>query len=200
MQTKEKKFTKKELFKGKGGSGAKIKTEKKVIYLLLLRWLRRTPRRQWESTLMNWKSSRKLWGQQDLSSDLKPLDYVNWGVLENKKYSTSHPNIGLPKTAIEEEWNKMSEEFILKACKLFRRHVDTITEKMVAVLSKFSVLYVSSYFVFYFFKLKLILFYDWIIHYYTRVFLILFPHSIHLGTCHKLVCSLVGGRQKKERI
>ena len=31
--------------------------------------------------------------------------------------------------AIEEEWNKMSEEFFLKACKLFWEHVDTITEK-----------------------------------------------------------------------
>ena len=31
--------------------------------------------------------------------------------------------------AIEEDWNKMSEEFILKVYKLFRRHVDTIIEK-----------------------------------------------------------------------
>ena len=32
-------------------------------------------------------------------------------------------------TASEEEWNKIFEEFILKACKSFRRHVDTIMEK-----------------------------------------------------------------------
>ena len=51
-----------------------------------------------------------------LSPDLHPLDYTIWDVLENKTYATSHPNIGLLKTAIEEEWNKMSEEFILKAC------------------------------------------------------------------------------------
>ncbi len=36
-----------------------------------------------------------------------------------KKKETSHPNIGSLKTTIEEEWNKMSEEFILKACKSF---------------------------------------------------------------------------------
>ncbi len=35
----------------------------------------------------------------------------------------------LNKTAIEEEWNKMSEEFILKACKSFRRPGDRIIEK-----------------------------------------------------------------------
>ena len=32
-------------------------------------------------------------------------------VLENETNATSHLNIGF-----EEEWNKMSEEFILKAC------------------------------------------------------------------------------------
>ena len=36
------------------------------------------------------------------------LDYARWGILENRTNATSHPNIGLLKTAIEEEWNKMS--------------------------------------------------------------------------------------------
>ena len=31
--------------------------------------------------------------------------------------------------AIAEKWNKMSEEFILNACKSFQTHVDTIIEK-----------------------------------------------------------------------
>ena len=31
----------------------------------------------------------------------------------------NHPNIAPVKTAIKEEWNKMSKEFILKACKSF---------------------------------------------------------------------------------
>ena len=67
--------------------------------------------------------------KQVFSRDLNLLDYVIWAILENKTNPTSHPNIGSLKTAIEEEWNKMSEEFILKACKAFRRRVDTIIEK-----------------------------------------------------------------------
>ena len=47
-------------------------------------------------------------------ASINPFDYAIWGILENK---TSHSNIGSLKTAIEKEWNKMSEEFILKACK-----------------------------------------------------------------------------------
>ena len=54
--------------------------------------------------------------KQDLSYDLNPLGYAIWGVLENKTNATSHLNMGLLKTAIEEEWNKMSEEFISKVC------------------------------------------------------------------------------------
>ena len=47
-----------------------------------------------------------------------------------KQYKCNfNPNIALLKTAIEEEWNKMSKEFILKADKSYRRCVDTIIEK-----------------------------------------------------------------------
>ena len=67
--------------------------------------------------------------KQDLSPDLNPLDYVILGVLENKTNATSHPNIGFIITAINEEWKKMYEEFILKVCKSFRRRVDTRIEK-----------------------------------------------------------------------
>ena len=54
--------------------------------------------------------------KRDLSPDRNPIDYAIWGVLENQTNTTSYPNIGLLKIAIE-EWNKISEEFILKACK-----------------------------------------------------------------------------------
>ena len=67
--------------------------------------------------------------KQDLSPDPNPLEYTIWNILENKTNASSHPNIGLLKTAITEEWNKMSEEFILKSYKSFRRRADTITEK-----------------------------------------------------------------------
>ena len=74
-------------------------------------------------------------------------------------------------TAIEEKWNKMSKGYILKARKSFWRHVDTIIEKIVAILSKFTVLCLSSYFVVYIFEL--ILFYGRVVYHYTRIFLIL---------------------------
>ena len=67
--------------------------------------------------------------KQDLSPDLNSLDYTIWGIEENKTNATSRRNIGSPKSAIEEEWKKMSEEFILKACKLFWIGVDTIILK-----------------------------------------------------------------------
>ena len=44
---------------------------------------------------------------------------------------------------------------------------------MVSILSKFTVLYLSSYFVVDFLELKLILFYNRTVYYYTRIFLIL---------------------------
>ena len=79
---------------------------------------------------MNLKSMRKLWGQQqDSSPDFYPFDYTIWCILENKTNGISHPNIDSLETAIGEEWNKMSEEFILKACKSFRRCVNTINVK-----------------------------------------------------------------------
>ena len=54
----------------------------------------------------------------------------------------------------------MFEEFILKAWKSFGRRVDTINEKMIAVLSKFTALCLSSYFVDQFLKLRFNLFYN----------------------------------------
>ena len=72
------------------------------------------------------------------------------GPFINKTNTTSYPNIGSLKYAIEEKWNKMSEEFILKACKSFRKSVNTINEKLMAILSIFTILCLSSYFVVYF--------------------------------------------------
>ena len=55
--------------------------------------------------------------KQDLNPDLNTRDYTIWGILENK--TTSHSNIGWFRTATEEQYDEMFEEFILKACKLF---------------------------------------------------------------------------------
>ena len=63
--------------------------------------------------------------KKDLSPDLNPLITL----FEKKSNATSHWNIGSLQMAIEEEWNKMSEEFILKASKSFWWRVDIIIEK-----------------------------------------------------------------------
>ena len=91
--------------------------------------------------------------------DLNPFYYAIWGALENKINASSHRNIVSLKNAIEGEQNKISEEFILNACKSFRKHVDTILEEMAALLCKFTLLCLSSYFIVYFFKSKLIFFF-----------------------------------------
>ena len=55
--------------------------------------------------------------KQDVSPDLNHRpDYSIWDVLEKKTNASAHSNIGSLQTAIEEEWNKISEEWILKAC------------------------------------------------------------------------------------
>ena len=51
------------------------------------------------------------------------------GRLENQINATSYSNIGSLKSAFEEQWNKMFEKFILKACKFFQGRVDTMIEK-----------------------------------------------------------------------
>ena len=53
--------------------------------------------------------------KENLNPDLNPLDYATWDALENKTNATSHPNIGSLKIYMAEEWNKISEELILKA-------------------------------------------------------------------------------------
>ena len=82
------------------------------------------------------------------SPNINRFDYVIWGVLENKTNTTSLQIIGLLKTVFGEEWDKMSEEFILKACRSFRRWVDTIIEmKSCNIKTDFTVLCLSSDFV-----------------------------------------------------
>ena len=88
-----------------------------------------TPIRKHTNELKVHEKSVRTAIKQDLSTELNPLDYVLWGILENKTNATSPSNINSLKTGIEQEWNKMSEEFILKACKSFQCHVDTIIEK-----------------------------------------------------------------------
>ena len=74
------------------------------------------PEKKWHAETKP-KNFRNNWSF--FMASINSLDYAIWSILENKTNATSHPNIGLLKTAIKEEWNKMSEEFILKACDHF---------------------------------------------------------------------------------
>ena len=60
--------------------------------------------------------------------DLNLLNYAISGILENQTYATTHPNIDLLKTVMEEKWDKMSKGFILKGYKSFWRCVGAIIE------------------------------------------------------------------------
>ena len=72
----------------------------------------------------------------------------------------------------------MSEEFILKACKSSRRHVDTIIEKKINKKNKRQPYLVNLLFFVYLLKLELILFYNRVVYYHMRIFLILLPHPV----------------------
>ena len=116
----KKKKTSEKIFLRKWGVDDWTKEDEKKAFKLLSLWqLRRIWPHQQESTQMNWKSSKKTMRteiKENSSPDLNPLDYSQWSVLENKTNATSHSNIGSLKTATDNEWNRMSEEFIFKAC------------------------------------------------------------------------------------
>ena len=76
-------------------------------------------------------------------------------------------NIGSHKTAVEEEWNRIFKEFILKAYKSFRRCVDTIIEKKCWLYFVNLCVYL---FCSLFCKIRINLVYDRVVYYFTRIF------------------------------
>ena len=129
---------------------------------------------------------------QDLRPDLNLLDYTLWGVLENKMQFPIQILVCL-RLSFKRNVIKFLKEFILKACKSFRRSVHTIMEKMVAILSKFTVLCLSSYFVVYLLNLKLIVFYNRVAYYYTRISLNFLLHPVCVCVCtHNVMVTIVG--------
>ena len=119
IQSKEKLFTEKEFFKEKGEGGGLNKKQKQGFLTALTAMIKKDPIKSIRKSANELKVHKKTVRtpiKQDLSPDHNLLDYTVWGILENETNVTSHPNIGSLKTATEEEWNKMSEEFILKAC------------------------------------------------------------------------------------
>ena len=121
-------FTEKELFKEKRG----LSQNEMKILIALDEAIKKDPTTSIRKHTNEFKVHEKTVRtpiKRDLSSGLKPLEYTIWGVFENKTRVTSHRNIGSLKTTSEEEWNKMSGELILKACKSFRWCVDRTFEE-----------------------------------------------------------------------
>ena len=119
-------FTEKELFKEKWEWRTEQKKWKEGFFTALATAIKKEPIisiRKYANKLKVLEKTVRTAINQDLSPDLKSLDYATWGFLENKTNATFHRNIGSLKTAIGEEWNKTSEEFILKAWKSFRRRM-----------------------------------------------------------------------------
>ena len=63
---------------------------------------------------------------------------------------------------------------------------------MVAILSKFSILCLSSYFVVYVFKTKLILFYNGVVYCYSRIFLIFLRYTIFIAITSRISLTRCG--------
>jgi len=66
----------------------------------------------------------KFWGSKlwpPSSPDLNPLDYGIWGAVESKACRTPHPSVEALKTAVDTEWETMSEEFVRKVWSRFRQ-------------------------------------------------------------------------------
>ena len=126
---KKKFFTEKDLFKEKVSGGLNRKQKEGFLTALAMAIKKDSlnVNRKYANELKVHEKIGRIAIKQDLSPDLNPLNYAKWGILENK---TKLPiQILVYLTATVEEWNKMSKEFISKACKLFQRCVDAIIEK-----------------------------------------------------------------------
>ena len=119
-KSKEHFLQKKSILRKKGSGGLKEKKWKEGFLTALATAIKKDPStsiKKHTNDLKVHEKTVRTATKPDLSPDLNSLVYAIWGILENKTNVASHPNIGSLKTAVEKEWNKMYEEFILKVCK-----------------------------------------------------------------------------------
>jgi len=67
---------------------------------------------------------KELWPSS--SPDLNPLDFAVWGVMDARARATSHANVNSLKASIEEAWDEMSPDFIIKSCRSFRPRLEAV--------------------------------------------------------------------------
>ena len=90
-------YKKKKSFLRKREGGGLIKKRKEGFLTALVTAIKKDPTasiRKHANELEVHEKTVRTAIKQDLSPDLKPLDYTIWGILENITNSTSHPNIG----------------------------------------------------------------------------------------------------------
>ena len=73
---------------------------------------------------------------QDFSPNLNPLIML-YEAFKKTKQMRLPIKILVHLTATDENWNKMTEEFLLNVCKSLRRRVDALIKKIVSILSIF---------------------------------------------------------------
>ena len=94
---KKKKSLKKESFLRKSGSVGLNKNRKEgslTVQATAIKKGSTTSIRKYTNELKIHEKTVKTAIKQDLSPNLKPLDYAIWAILQNKTNVTSHPNIG----------------------------------------------------------------------------------------------------------
>jgi hypothetical protein len=62
------------------------------------------------------------------SPDLNPLDFSIWAYIQSKACNCQHPNLESLKVAVEEHWNNMVEDYIMKVCSKFRPRIKAVIE------------------------------------------------------------------------
>ena len=69
------------------------------------------------------------WSKDDwmpTSPDCNPLDYGVWDHVQDEACPLSHPNEASLISAVEEAWNNMSSEFIIKCCASFPQRLKEV--------------------------------------------------------------------------
>ena len=69
---------------------------------------------------------KSMWPPQ--SPDLNPLDFSVWWHVESKACAARHPNVEALKSTVNKVWADMSEEYLIKVCKDFRRRLEAVIE------------------------------------------------------------------------
>ena len=60
------------------------------------------------------------------SPDLNPLDYSIWWQIESKACKVRHSNIAALKSSVNQEWDQMNADYIIKVCQAFRRRLTAV--------------------------------------------------------------------------